>query len=219
MRYSLNGVSRSWWLGDVEVRALAACDASFEPGEATALLGPSGSGKSTFLQVAALLDPPTTGEIWYGPSMVSGLGDGGRSAFRLHNLGFIHQSYPVVTSLCALDNVALPAIFAGTSRARARARAQVLLDAVGIAHLAARPVRTLSGGERQRVAIARALVNDPAVVFADEPTAALDRRTGEEVLDVLFATVGRAALVVASHDPRVAQRAGRVLHIDGGRLS
>lgn len=219
MSYSLRGVSRSWWLGEVEVRALEPCDVAFETGESTAVLGPSGSGKSTLLQVAALLDPPSSGEIWCGQREVSSLPDEARSRFRLRKIGFIHQSYPVVASLSPLDNVALPALFAGARRGEARARAQRLLVRVGIAELSQRPVRTLSGGERQRVAIARALINDPIVVFADEPTAALDSRTGDEVLDLLFEVVREATLVVASHDPRVAERAGRILQIDGGRVA
>jgi len=203
----------------VAVEALKPCDAVFEGGVSTALVGPSGSGKSTLLQVAALLDPPTSGGIWHAGRCLSEMGDAARSGFRLRHLGFIHQTYPVVAALTPLDNVALPAILAGASRRRARERARRLLDAMGIAALARRPVRALSGGERQRVAIARALINEPLVVFADEPTAALDQETGEEVLALLFDCTRHAALVVASHDERVARRADRVLQIRAGQVS
>lgn len=215
--YELRGVARSWWLGEVEVPALRPLDLVFEPGQATAIIGPSGSGKSTLLQVAALLDPPTAGGIWFEGRCLSELSDDDRSRFRLHALGFLHQRYPMVEALTPQENVELPARFAGGRDVAARARA--LLDAVGILPLADREVRTLSGGERQRVALARALVNRPVVLFADEPTAALDTATGERVLDLLFATAREqgAALVVASHDARVAERADVVVHLDGGR--
>ncbi|MCP4805965.1 MAG: ABC transporter ATP-binding protein [Proteobacteria bacterium] len=201
------------------MNALAPCDATFEVGSSTAVLGPSGSGKSTLLHVAALLDSPSSGGVWHGDDCVSGLDDDARSAFRLKHVGFVHQTYPMVSSLSALENVALPALFAGLSRDEARRNAGSLLADLGLGELGPRDVRTLSGGERQRVAIARALVNDPVVVFADEPTAALDTATGDLVLDLLFGAVGSAALVVASHDERVADRADRVLRLKDGRLS
>ncbi len=218
LSYSLRRASRTWSLGDTDVEALAPCDVVFERGESTVLLGPSGSGKSTLLQVAALLDPPTTGGVWHDGRCLSEMSDDARSDFRLHHIGFIHQSYPMVASLNPVDNVALPAVFAGLSRRKAREKAISLLKAVGVDALAEREVRTLSGGERQRVAIARALVNDPVIVFADEPTATLDLRNGEGVLQVLFDATDHAALVVASHDPRVADRTDRVLHIEDGCL-
>lgn len=188
-------------------------------------MGPSGSGKSTLLHVAALLDPPSSGSVWLDDTCLSasdgtGLDDNGRSSFRLRRLGFVHQTYPMVVALTPLENVMLPADYAGMKRADARARALDLLTRVGLRTHADRDVRTLSGGERQRVAIARALVNRPAVVFADEPTAALDTTTGTQVLDVLFAEAraSGAALVLATHDPTVAARADHVLRLSGGRL-
>jgi len=210
----------------VQVPALAHVDATFAAGEATAIMGPSGSGKSTLLHVAALLDPPSSGSVWLDDTCLSaadgsGLGDDARSNFRLRRLGFVHQTYPMVVSLTPLENVMLPAEYAGMRRADARARALDLLARVGLAARADRDVRTLSGGERQRVAIARALVNRPAVVFADEPTAALDSVTGEQVLDVLFAEAraSGAALLVATHDPNVAARADHLLRLSGGRVA
>ncbi len=217
--YRLEAVSRTWQLDEVEVPALIEVSAHFGPGESWAVLGPSGSGKSTLLQVAALLDPPSAGAVWWKEQELSALNDDARSAFRCRRLGFVHQVYPMVGTLTPLENVMLPALWAGVPRSDARARSRELLHEVGVGHLAERDVRTLSGGERQRVAIARALVNHPVLVFADEPTAALDSATGDRVLALLFELVCAqgAALVVASHDPRVAERAGRCIHLDAGR--
>ncbi len=217
--YELRGVSRTWQLDRVLVPALVGVDARFEAGAATAVVGPSGSGKSTLLQIAALLDPPTEGGVWWDGRCLSELSDDQRSDFRCRRLGFVHQVYPMVATLTPLENVQLPALFAGSGRPAARQRATALLERVGLTALAHRDVRTLSGGERQRVAIARALVNLPLVVFADEPTAALDSATGERVLDLLFAAARDegAALVIASHDERVAARAGHLLRLDAGR--
>ncbi len=188
-------------------------------------MGPSGSGKSTLLHVAALLDPPSSGSVWLDGTCLSaadgtGLDDDARSLFRLRRLGFVHQTYPMVVALTPLENVMLPAEYAGMDRAAARTRAVDLLARVGLASHANRDVRTLSGGERQRVAIARALVNRPVAVFADEPTAALDTTTGAQVLDLLFAEsrASGAALVLATHDPTVAARADHLLRLSGGRL-
>ncbi len=217
--YELRSVSRSWQLDRVVVPALVGVHARFEPGVATAVVGPSGSGKSTLLQVAALLDPPSEGGVWWETRCLSTLSDDARSDFRCRRLGFVHQVYPMVGTLTPLENVLLPALFAGAGRNQARARALDLLERVGLAALAGRDVRTLSGGERQRVAIARALVNQPLVVFADEPTAALDSATGELVLDLLFEAAREqgASLVIASHDERVARRAEALIHLDAGR--
>lgn len=216
--WELRDVSRTWQLDAVLVPALAGVTISFEAGRSVAIVGPSGSGKSTLLHVAALLDPPSAGAVWFEGRAVSSLGDDARSDLRLHRIGFVHQTYPMVSALSPLDNVALPAVYAG--HRDAKQRAAELLSRVGLSALAGRDVRTLSGGERQRVALARALVNRPAVVFADEPTAALDAENGARVLDLLFEVtrdVG-VALVIATHDPEVARRTDRIVRIEGGRL-
>lgn len=204
----------------VEVPALREVSVVFQPGRSTAVMGPSGSGKSTLLQVAALLDPPSTGGVWHDGRCLSALSDNARSEFRLRRIGFIHQTYPMVGALTALENIVLPALYAGVGRAAARERGQGLLARVGLGSFGDRSVRTLSGGERQRVAIARALINEPLVVFGDEPTAALDQETGETVLDLLFDVTRDqgCALVIATHDPTVAARADRVLRLRGGSV-
>ncbi|MSP56305.1 MAG: ABC transporter ATP-binding protein [Myxococcales bacterium] len=221
--YTLRGVSRSYLLDAVPVHALHGVDLTFDGGEAIALMGPSGSGKSTLLHVAALLEPPSSGSVWYLGRCLAGPGgfdDNGRSSFRLRRLGFIHQTYPMIVSLTPLQNVMLPGEYAGLARGEARKRAESLLDRVGLGGFGDRDVRTLSGGERQRVAIARALITGPVVVFADEPTAALDPDIGGQVLDLLFeqARQSGAALVLATHDPRVAARADRVVELRAGRV-
>jgi ABC-type lipoprotein export system ATPase subunit len=216
----LRSVRRTWRLDAVEVLALDGVSAAFSPGVATAIVGASGSGKSTLLHVAALLDTPSAGSVWLDGVEVSALSDNARSDIRLRRIGFVHQTYPLMAVLTPRQNVALPAVWAGVARDVASRRAAELLERVGLAAEADRDVRTLSGGQRQRVAIARALVNQPAVVYADEPTAALDSKSGERVLDVLFESVQavNAALVVATHDMRVASRAGQLIRIDAGRV-
>lgn len=215
----LRKVSRRWRLDAYEVPALVDVDATFAAGETTVLMGPSGSGKSTMLQVAALLDAPSSGEVWFDGRCVSALSDDERSDLRLRRLGFVHQTYPMIVLLTPAENVALPATYIGARNARTRALE--LLDRVGLADLADRDVRTLSGGQRQRVAIARALVNRPAVVFADEPTAALDPKSGAQVLDLLIESTRAegAALVLATHDAKVAQRADRIIRLEAGHLA
>jgi ABC-type lipoprotein export system ATPase subunit len=218
---ALRGVSRIWRLDAVDVPALTSVDLELRRGEATALTGPSGSGKSTLLHLAALLDTPSTGTVLLEGREVSSLSDDERSTLRLRRIGFVHQTYPLVAALTPRQNVALPAVWSGRPRRDAEQRAGELLARVGLSAEADRDVRTLSGGQRQRVAIARALINDPVVVYADEPTAALDAESGERVLDVLFAAVrgARAALAVATHDAAVAARADRVVRIVGGRIA
>jgi ABC-type lipoprotein export system ATPase subunit len=214
----LRGVAKRFALGAVAVDALAGVDAEFSPGRATAVVGRSGSGKSTLLHVAALLEAPDAGAVEVDGRVVSALADADRSRFRLHHLAFVHQAYPLVASLTVVENVALPARWAGHGDALGRARRG--LDTVALAPLAGRDPRTLSGGERQRVAIARALVNAPRAILADEPTAALDAATGAAVLDALFSAAREAGatLVVASHDPVIAARADRALRLEGGRV-
>lgn len=216
----LEGVRRRFQLDAVWVEALVGVDVAFAAREVTAVVGPSGSGKSTLLHVAALLDPPDAGAVWMDDRKVSDLSDDARSALRLRKIGFVHQTYPMLGALTPRGNVALPAIWAGMPRRDAEARAFTLLERLGLGAHADREVRTLSGGERQRVAIARAVVNRPVVVYADEPSSALDSANGARILDLLFDVVREegAALVIATHDMAVADRADRRVRIDGGRL-
>jgi lipoprotein-releasing system ATP-binding protein len=216
----LEGVYRHHRLDAVVVDALSDVNVAFAAGQATAIVGPSGSGKSTLLHVAALLDAPDGGTVWMDGQPVSRLGDDARSALRLRKIGFVHQTYPMLGALTPRQNVALPAVWAGTPRRAAEERAGHLLERLGLGAHADREVRTLSGGERQRVAIARAVVNRPAVVYADEPSSALDSANGARILALLFEVAREegVALVLATHDASVAARADTIVRIDGGRL-
>jgi putative ABC transport system ATP-binding protein len=202
-----------------DVHALRSFDHAFEPGRVTAVLGPSGSGKSTLLNLLAGFDVPTAGEVWLGDVPVHDLPERERSSLRLRSFGFVFQSFNLVTVFTALQNVALPLGLAGVPRDRRDERARAMLERVGLLHRADHLPHKLSGGERQRVALARALANDPAVVFADEPTGSLDSATGALVLAALdqVARDGRTVVLV-THDTALADRAEVRLRLSDGRL-
>jgi putative ABC transport system ATP-binding protein len=187
-------------------------------GESVAIVGASGAGKSTLLGLLAGLDVPTTGKVWLGEKEITALDEDGRAALRAERVGFVFQSFHLVPSLSALENVMLPLELAGVPQARQQALAA--LDMVGLIPRKSHYPNQLSGGEKQRVAIARAFVVEPEVLFADEPTGNLDQRTGEAIIDLLF-RMNRdtgATLVLVTHDLDLAQRCRRVLHMDQGRI-
>lgn len=204
--------------GDVE--ALRGLSHRFEPGLVTAVMGPSGSGKSTLLNLLAGFDRPTFGHVEVDGVTLGHLPERELATLRLHRFGFVFQASNLVTVLPARRNVAFPMGLAGVGRSERDDRAIALLDRFGVAHRKDALPAKLSGGERQRVALARALANDPDVVFADEPTGSLDRRSGAEVVAALaeVASDGRTVVVV-THDPDVAAAADRVLRIVDGRLA
>lgn len=188
--------------------------------EAVAIMGPSGSGKSTLLHVLAGIVAPVDGRVvWRGRDLAT-VGDRERSRLRRTDFGFVFQSGQLLPELPAVENVALPLLLGRGSRAEAERRATALLERLGLAGLGARRPGELSGGQAQRVAIARALVGQPGIVFADEPTGALDRATGEAVMSLLIgATLGHgASLVVVTHDPTVAALCTRTIHLRDGRI-
>ncbi len=186
--------------------------------ETVAVLGASGAGKSTLLALLAGLDEPTRGSVWLDGRELTALDEDGRAALRAARVGFMFQSFHLLPSLTALENVMLPLELAATGDARARARAA--LEEVGLGRRTGHYPRQLSGGEKQRVAIARAFVTSPAVLFADEPTGNLDTRTGERVIETLFEMNRDRAttLVLVTHDEQLAARCGRRLELDAGRL-
>lgn len=197
---------------------LADINLSIAPGESVAVVGASGAGKSTLLALLAGLDEPSSGRIWLNRTEITQLDEDGRAALRARHVGFVFQSFHLVPSLTALENVMLPLELAGRRDARSAA-----LDVMGKVDLLARKghyPRQLSGGEQQRVAIARAFVTRPAVLFADEPTGNLDTATGERVMDLLFDLNSAAAttLVLVTHDKELAARCSRVIHLDTGRI-
>jgi len=192
---------------------------AIERRETVAIVGPSGAGKSTLLALLAGLDVPTAGEVWLAGQPLSRLDEDGRAALRAAHVGFVFQSFHLVPSLTALENVMLPLELA--RRGDARGAAAALLERVGLGARAGHYPRQLSGGEQQRVALARAVVGRPAVVFADEPTGNLDAASGERIAQLLFELNASAAttLVLVTHDRELAARCGRVLAMDGGRLA
>jgi len=187
-------------------------------GESVAIVGASGAGKSTLLGLLAGLDVPSEGRIWLRDVEITVLDEDGRAALRADNVGFVFQSFHLIASLTALENVMLPLELAGTPDAHAAALRAI--RTVGLEPRKSHYPHQLSGGEKQRVAIARAFVVNPAVLFADEPTGNLDNRTGETVVDLLFRMNSEAAttLVLVTHDLSLAERCDRVLFMEAGRI-
>ena len=187
-------------------------------GESVAIMGASGAGKSTLLALLAGLDEPTAGTVSLAGSDLTALDEDGRAAVRARHVGFVFQSFHLLPSLTALENVMLPLELA--QRGDARKDALEVLDRVGLAGRVGHYPRQLSGGEQQRVAIARAFVTRPAVLFADEPTGNLDAATGERIMELLFGlnAASGATLVLVTHDSALAARCNRVIQLDAGRV-
>ncbi|HKS54018.1 MAG TPA: ABC transporter ATP-binding protein [Steroidobacteraceae bacterium] len=197
---------------------LAEVDLQIAAGETVAIVGASGAGKSTLLALLAGLDEPSAGRVWLNGAELTALDEDGRAAVRARHVGFVFQSFHLVPSLTAIENVMLPLELAGLPNARGAA-AEVLAQ-VNLTPRREHYPRQLSGGEQQRVAIARAFVTRPAVLFADEPTGNLDSVTGDRIIELLF-ELNRAAqttLVVVTHDEAIAKRCGRIIKIEAGRL-
>ncbi len=187
-------------------------------GERIAIIGASGAGKSTLLGLLAGLDLPTSGKVWLGGSELTALDEDGRAALRANEVGFVFQSFHLIPSLTALENVMLPLELA--SHDQPRQAAMQALQNVGLGERAGHYPRQLSGGEKQRVAIARAYVIQPTVLFADEPTGNLDHQTGETVIDILF-NMNReygTTLVLVSHDLGLAERCDRIIQMEAGHI-
>ncbi|MGT2526784.1 ABC transporter ATP-binding protein [Streptomyces nojiriensis] len=204
-----------------DTKALDGLSLEIRAGEAVAVMGPSGCGKSTLLNMVAGLDRPTSGLVEVHGQDLGRLNETGLALFRRRNVGMIFQFFNLIDDLPVLDNVALAAQLTGTPARQARRRALELLDELGVAARRNNHPATLSGGERQRVAVARALMNRPALLLADEPTGALDRRSGEQVMDLLIDLnqIGQTLLIV-THDRELATRcAGRLVEVADGRVA
>jgi putative ABC transport system ATP-binding protein len=215
---SLTGVTKTYGRGEGTVRALDDISLAFEPGTFTAIMGPSGSGKTTLLQCAAGLDRPDRGTVRIGGTELTGMRERRLARLRRESVGFVFQSFNLLPSLTAAQNTILPLRLAGQHPRRRVA--QDALDRVGLADRAGHRPAQLSGGQQQRVAIARALVTEPDVIFADEPTGALDTRSAREVLGVLrdLSDHDGRTLVMVTHDPVSAAVADRIVFLADGRI-
>ena len=218
----LKDVCRSFRQGkDGVLTVLQGASLTVEPGQIVALVGPSGSGKSTLLHIAGLLESPDQGEVWVDGQSCQGLNDDQRTQLRRTALGFVYQYHHLLPEFSALENVVVPQMIAGQNQAKAQERSKMLLGRMGLASRVDHRPGQLSGGEQQRVAIARALANAPKVLLADEPTGNLDPHTADGVFQELLGLVrssGVAALI-ATHNPELAGRMDRVIHLENGRLS
>ena len=216
---AVEGLAKTYAAGALSVTALRDVSFTIERGGFVAVMGPSGSGKSTLMNILGCLDRPTRGRVVIDGVDLAALGGDGLAALRRRAVGFVFQSFNLLPRLTALDNVAMPTVYARLGRGERRRRAAALLAEVGLADRARHRPAELSGGQKQRVAIARALVNAPAIVLADEPTGALDSRTGLEIIALLqrLNREGRTVILV-THDPEVARHAGRILRFRDGRL-
>ncbi|MDD5200060.1 MAG: ABC transporter ATP-binding protein [Terrimicrobiaceae bacterium] len=212
------GLRRSFRIGSRSIEVLRGIDLEVTAGEAVFLCGASGAGKTTLLYTLAGLERPEAGEVFFEETSVYGIGGARLASLRNRRMGFVFQSYFLLPELTALENVLVPAMI---GRREARGRAESLLDRVGLADRLHHLPAELSGGEQQRVAIARALINDPSVLFADEPTGNLDSHTGESIIELLLG-LGRAdqcTLIVVTHDADLARRGDRILRIEDGALA
>lgn len=201
------------------MEALKGINLSIGQGEFVAVMGPSGSGKSTFMNLLGLLDTPSAGSYELDGQEVSGLEPNQLAVLRNKKLGFVFQTFNLIPSMTALKNVELPMVYAGVKPGERRKRASYALERVGLGQRINHRPNELSGGQNQRVAIARALVNNPAVIMADEPTGALDTKTGEEIM-AIFQELHQegATIVLVTHEPDIAQHAQRILRFKDGLL-
>lgn len=214
----LTNVTRSFKNGQIETHALKGIDLKIEDGEFTALVGPSGSGKTTLLQLIGCLDLPTSGSIMIKDQEVSGMTRSKRADIRRGTIGYVFQFFALIPTLNAYENVEMPLLMTGVDAATRKIRVNELLEAVGLGHRAKNRPDQLSGGEQQRVAIARALTTSPSMVLADEPTANLDTKNGEQVMEIIAGLNKNTGttFVFATHDPRVIKYAKRIVTLQDG---
>ena len=214
------GVEKEYAAGGVRVRALRGVDLSIARGEMVAVMGPSGCGKTTLLNCLSGLDEFEQGEVLIGGGSISGMSDRKRTRFRAERMGFIFQTYNLIPVLSAVENVELPLLVAGARPKEARARALAVLEMVGVPEQAHKRPNEMSGGQQQRVTVARSLVNDPAIVWADEPTGALDSETSKEIVDLLVMLNREQGhtFVLVTHDASVAVRAHRTVRMRDGLI-
>ncbi len=218
----MRGIVKRFYVGQPnELEILHGIDLDVSEGEFVSIVGASGSGKSTLMNLIGVLDKPTEGTYWLDGTEVEEADDDELSAIRNRKIGFVFQNFNLISRTNALKNVELPMMYAGIPARQRTARARELLDMVGMSDRMTHQPNELSGGQKQRVAIARAMANDPAIILADEPTGALDSKTGRMVMD-LFHTLNRdrgKTIILITHNRELAAETGRVLTMHDGRLS
>jgi len=217
----VSGVDKVFKRGSEEIHVLGGLDLGIPDGEFLALMGPSGSGKSTLLNLVGGLDRPSEGRVEVGGKRIDKLSDRKLAAWRARHVGLVFQFYNLMPVLSAQKNVELPLLLTRLSKAERKKRAAIALDIVGLGHRTGHYPRQLSGGEQQRTGIARAIVTDPTLLLCDEPTGDLDRKSGDEILDLLQALNKEQGktIIMVTHDIHAAARASRTLHLDKGKLS
>lgn len=216
----LKGINKAYKNGDQELRVLKDIDLEVEEGEFVAIMGPSGSGKSTLMNVIGLLDRPTSGEYFLEGQEVGNLSEKKLARVRNEQIGFVFQQFFLLSKLNAFQNVELPLIYAGVHPAKRKEIAEQYLEKVELGSRMHHLPSELSGGQKQRVAIARALVNRPAIVLADEPTGALDTKTGEQIMDLLTKLNQEGkTIIMVTHEPEIAAFANRRIVIRDGVIS
>ena len=215
----LENVHKIYRLEGGEVPAINGISLSINQGDFVALIGPSGSGKSTAMNLVGCLDTATTGDIFLGKHNIQHLSESDLAQIRGKQIGFIFQTFNLIPSLNALDNVALPMMFQNVSRSARMSKSQKLLEQVGLANRMYHLPNQLSGGQRQRVAIARALVNDPEIILADEPTGNLDTKTGDEIMKMLKELNKQGkTIILVTHNPDLTKLANKVIRLKDGKI-
>jgi putative ABC transport system ATP-binding protein len=214
-------VCKSYHVGEIEVPAVRGVSLNISTGDYVAVMGPSGSGKSTFMHLLGCLDRCDSGEYWLGETQVTGLSKRELAALRNRLIGFVFQSFNLLSRTSVLDNVALPLTYQGFSRRDRRRRAAEMLERVGLSDRAHHNSNQLSGGQQQRVAIARALITRPVLLLADEPTGNLDSRTSLEIIRIIQELNRQTAqtILLVTHEPEIAQYARRVVTFRDGRIA
>jgi putative ABC transport system ATP-binding protein len=215
----VHDLTKVYKMGEVEVHALRGVSFSIERGEIVAIMGPSGSGKSTLMNMIGCLDRPSGGDYYLDGELVSSLTDDQLAVIRNKKVGFVFQSFNLLSRVSSLANVELPLRYAGVTSGR-RDLARAALEAVGLGDRVNHRPSELSGGQQQRVAVARAIINNPAIIMADEPTGNLDSKVGQEIMDLLLSLNKDrgTTLIIVTHDPTVAAQTGRVIRLIDGFL-
>lgn len=212
-------LQKTYVMGSEKIHALKDLSINIDQNEYVALMGPSGSGKSTLMNLLGCLDTPTSGEYTLKGSVVSEMDDNELAKIRNKEIGFVFQTFNLLPRISSLDNVALPLVYAGWSSKQRKARAEEVLDLVGLGDRIDHKPNELSGGQRQRVAIARALVGDPSIILADEPTGNLDTKTSVEIMAILEKIHNSGnTIILVTHEPDIAEHAHRIIRLRDGLL-